>query len=67
MFKTKDTPDFASLVGRIAVTETALDPRGTATIDGEVYEVESEAEHVDAGRGVRVTRVRGRRIFVRRV
>ena len=67
MLKPKDPPDFANLVGKIAVTETALDPRGAATIDGEVYEVESDAERVDAGRGVRVIRIRGRRIFVRRV
>ncbi|MCL2192428.1 MAG: NfeD family protein [Treponema sp.] len=63
----KDIQDFTALVGKIAVTDTALDPRGTATIDGEVYEVESEAGYVDTGRGVRITRVKGRKIFVRRV
>ena len=63
----KDGPDPRSLVGKIAVTDTPLAPRGTATIDGEIHQVESEAGYVDAGRGVRVTRVRRRKILVRRV
>ena len=55
------------LIGKIAVTETPLCPKGTAMIDGEVYEVQTEGETVDEGRGVKVVKLRGKKIIVRRV
>ena len=63
----KKKKELAALTGKIAITDTALSPSGTVLIDGEAYAAESENEHIDAGRGVRVTRVRGTKIFVRRV
>ena len=63
----KKKEELAALIGKIAVTDTALSPSGTVLIDGEAYAAEAENEHIDAGRGVRVTRVRGTKIFVRRV
>jgi len=63
----KKKKELAALTGKIAITDTALSPSGTVLIDGEAYAAESENEHIDAGRGVRVTRVRGAKIFVRRV
>ena len=59
--------DFSALIGRIAVTDTPLCPEGTALIDDELYEVTTEGEPVDEGRGVKVIRVRGRKIIVKRV
>jgi len=59
--------DPAALVGKIAVTDTPLDPRGAIAIDGEVHQAESEGGRVEAGRGVRVTRIKGRKIMARRV
>ena len=56
-----------ALIGKIAVTESELRPSGTVLIDNEIYEDEADGEFIDAGRGVRVTRVRGKKIFVRRV
>jgi membrane-bound ClpP family serine protease len=56
-----------SLIGKIAITDTDMAPKGTVIIEGEVYEAEAEEGHVEAGRGVRVTRVRGKKIFIRRV
>jgi membrane-bound serine protease (ClpP class) len=63
----KKKKELASLTGKIAITDTALSPSGTVLIDGEACAAESENEHIDAGRGVRVTRIRGTKIFVRRV
>ena len=63
----KKKKELAALIGKIAVTDTVLSPAGIVLIDGEAYAAESENEHIDAGRGVRVTRVRGTKIFVRRV
>jgi membrane-bound serine protease (ClpP class) len=59
--------DYSSLVGKIAVTDSELSPKGTVLIDDEVYEVTTDGEHVDPGRGVKVTSVRGKKIVVKRV
>ena len=59
--------DYSALKGKIAVTNTDLRPSGTVLIDNEIYEAKTEGEFIEAGRGVRVTRVHGRKIFVRRV
>ena len=57
----------SSLVGKIAVTDSDLSPRGTVLIDGEVFEAQTDGEYIDSGRGVKVTRIRGKKIFVIRV
>ena len=56
-----------ALVGKIAVTDSPLNPFGTALIDGELFDVQTHGEHIDSGRGVRVTSVRGKKIYVTRV
>jgi membrane-bound ClpP family serine protease len=61
------TTDLATLTGKIAVTDTEMSPKGNVIVDDEIYEAEAEDGCIEAGRGVRVTRVRGKRIFVRRV
>jgi len=63
----KKDKDYTALTGKIAITDTNLSPSGTVLIDNEIYEVKTDGEFVEAGRGVRVTRVRGKKIFVRRV
>ena len=59
--------DYSALKGKIAVTDTELQPSGTVLIDNEIYEAKTDGEFIEAGRGVRVTRVHGRKIFVKRV
>ena len=59
--------DYSALIGKIAITDTELSPSGTVLIDNEIYEAKTDGEFIEAGRGVRVTRVRGKKIFVRRV
>jgi membrane-bound serine protease (ClpP class) len=62
-----ETKDYAAMIGKIGITDSALQPSGTVVIDGEIYAAESDADFVEAGRGVRVIRVRGKKIYVRRV
>ncbi len=57
----------SALVGKIGVTDTELRPSGTVLIDNEIYDAKTDGEFIEAGRGVRVTRVRGKKIFVIRV
>jgi membrane-bound serine protease (ClpP class) len=59
--------DYTALTGKIGITDSALQPSGTVLIDNEIYNVESDAGFVEEGRGVRVTRVKGKKIYVRRV
>jgi len=59
--------DHSALIGKIGVTDTDLRPSGTVLIDGEIYEAKTDSEFLEAGRGVRVTRVKGKKIFVIRV
>jgi membrane-bound serine protease (ClpP class) len=57
----------AALTGKIGVADSDLNPEGTVLIDNEIYDVETDGELVEAGRGVRVIRVRGSKIWVKRV
>ena len=59
--------ELKKLIGKIGVTQSELNPEGTIQIDDEVYEVRTEGEQVDEGRGVKVVRVQGKKIIVRRV
>ena len=59
--------DYTALIGKIGVTDTDMRPSGTVLIDNEIYDASTDGEFVETGRGVRVTRVSGRKIFVRRV
>jgi len=62
-FNNKNSP----LIGKIGITESDLQPTGIATIDNDIYEVTTEGEFVETGRGVKVTRVKGKKIIVKRV
>jgi membrane-bound serine protease (ClpP class) len=57
-------PDYRALTGKIGVADTTLRPSGRVEIEGAVYPAETEGSFVEAGRGVRVIRVRGNRITV---
>ena len=54
-------------VGKEGVVATRLSPVGTGEFDGVRLTVLSEGEFVEAGEKVKVTRVEGNRIYVRRV
>ena len=59
--------DLSSLIGKIAVTDSEMSPKGTVLIDDEVYEAVTDGEYIDPGRGVKVTKVKGKKIVVKRV
>ncbi|MCS7253153.1 MAG: nodulation protein NfeD [Armatimonadota bacterium] len=55
------------MVGRIAIAQTALTPRGTVLMDGSFWNAESVNGHVRAGERVEVVAVDGLLLKVRRV
>jgi membrane-bound serine protease (ClpP class) len=59
--------NYAVLMGKTGVADSVLRPSGKALIGGKIYSVEADGEFIEAGRGIRVTRVRGNRISVRRI
>jgi len=59
--------NYGALIGKIAVTDTDMSPSGTILIDNEVYPAITSGESIEAGRGVRVIKVRGKKIFVIKV
>ena len=54
------------LVGRTAVAETALSPRGTVQIEGERWTAIAEDGQIPAEAEVIVTRVDGLRLYVKK-
>ncbi|MEW6777008.1 MAG: NfeD family protein, partial [Bdellovibrionota bacterium] len=60
-------PDAGVLIGQEGDALTVLRPSGRARIAGERWEVESEGEFIDAGARVRVVRVDGGKVVVRKV
>ncbi|MFH1650623.1 MAG: NfeD family protein [Chloroflexota bacterium] len=52
------------MIGRIAVAESALDPKGTVFIDGEHWTAISEEGKIKAREEVIVTRVQGLKLYV---
>jgi lipid II:glycine glycyltransferase (peptidoglycan interpeptide bridge formation enzyme) len=73
--KKKETPNdtnkmnenYAALLGKIGVTDTELRPSGTVLIGNEIYPAEAVDEAIEAGRGVRVTHIKGKKVIVKKV
>jgi membrane-bound serine protease (ClpP class) len=55
-----------TLAGKKGLAKTALSPRGTVLVEGELWEAESTAGDIPAGADVTVTTVEGFKIRVRR-
>jgi membrane-bound serine protease (ClpP class) len=56
-----------TLTGKIAITDTEMQPKGTVLIDDKIYDAEAVDGFIEAGRGVRVIRVRGKKLIVKKV
>ena len=54
-------------LGKTGRASSPLRPAGIAEIDGQRVDVVSDGEHIDPGQPIRVTRVDGNRIVVRRI
>jgi membrane-bound ClpP family serine protease len=52
------------MIGKTAVVKTALDPKGTAFIEGEQWTAISESGKVEPGEEVTITKVDGLKIYV---
>ncbi|TVQ38707.1 MAG: hypothetical protein EA384_08220 [Spirochaetaceae bacterium] len=59
--------DYADLMGAEGVTATDLRPVGVAIINGKKYSVVSASEYMNKDTRVRIIRVEGSRVVVRRV
>jgi len=58
--------DYSHLLGRSGITTTPLVPSGLAIIDGELIDVSSEGDMLEADTPIRVVDVRGYRVIVRK-
>ncbi|MDQ0430009.1 membrane-bound serine protease (ClpP class) [Planomicrobium stackebrandtii] len=59
------TTNRPELVGKIALTVTALRPSGTIKLDDERIDAVSEGRFIDGGKNVKIIKVEGSRIVVR--
>jgi len=61
------TEDFTSFLGKEGVALTALRPAGTAEFDGVKLDVVSEFDFIEKDAKVKIVKVEGRRIVVRKI
>ena len=55
------------LIGQIAIINSDFNPKGTIIINDDIYNAEAQEGFIEAGRGVKITRVIGKKIYIRRV
>lgn len=55
------------LIGRTAVVETSLDPKGTVFIEGEIWTAISESGNIEPEAEVVITRINGLKLHVNQV
>ena len=59
--------ELTALIGKIAITDTEMQPDGTVMIDDKIYEAEIMDGYIETGRGVRVIRVHRKKLIVKKV
>ena len=59
--------DYIELIGKTGKAVTILRPIGKAEIENNYYQVEADGSFVDAGEEIKVVKVQGNNIIVRRV
>lgn len=59
--------DFSALLDKTAVTLTPLRPAGTAEVEGERVDVSSFGDYIDKGVAVRIVKIEGSKIFVKKI
>jgi membrane-bound serine protease (ClpP class) len=62
----RPTTGIEAMIGRLAVTRSALGPEGQVQVDGEIWRAVSEGGAISAGEKVRVTAVDGLTLTVSR-
>ena len=53
-----------ALRGKTGVVRTALEPEGTISVEGELWQAVSRSGHLEAGTQVRVEKVNGLKLYV---
>jgi membrane-bound serine protease (ClpP class) len=59
--------DYQGLLGKTGTALSVLRPSGKAEIEGRIYSVEGEGVFIEAGKTIKVIRVRGNMVVVRLV
>lgn len=54
------------MIGKVAQTHTALNPRGTVLAEGELWTAIAEGNRIRSGEEVIITKIEGLRLWVRR-
>jgi len=54
------------MIGKVAQTQTALNPRGTVLAEGELWTAIAEGNRIRSGEEVIITKIEGLRLWVRR-
>src|SRR4030043_326943 len=52
------------LIGRVAIAKTALAPKGTVLVDGELWKAEADDGKIESGEEVTITKVEGLKLSV---
>jgi membrane-bound serine protease (ClpP class) len=63
----ENRPGYLSLAGKTGRAATTLRPSGKAEIDGELYSVEADGIFIEQGSPVRVVRVQGNNVIVKKL
>lgn len=62
--KRKLTAGIEDMVGKIAVAQTSLNPKGTVRAEGEIWAAISEGDDIEPGEEVVITQVKGLKLRV---
>jgi len=62
--KRKLTAGVEDMVGKIAVAQTSLNPKGTVRAEGEIWAAISEGDDIEPGEEVVITQVKGLKLRV---
>ncbi|WP_026476297.1 NfeD family protein [Alkaliphilus transvaalensis] len=58
---------YNEFVGEVGIVKTFLRPAGTIEVNGELLDVVSEGDYIESGTTVKIIKVEGRRIIVRKI
>jgi membrane-bound serine protease (ClpP class) len=62
--KRKLSAGVEDMIGKEAVAQTALDPKGTVLAEGELWTAIAEGSKIEAGEEVTITKVEGLKLWV---
>jgi membrane-bound ClpP family serine protease len=60
----KLTAGIEDMIGKIAVAQTSLNPKGTVQAEGEIWAAIAEGDEIEPGEEVVITKVKGLKLWV---